>query len=64
MIIKNLSIISLIIITISIYLIFDSRDIAFNHFSKDDTNATIRDLKLLGIILSWIGMSMFYVSII
>ena len=64
MVIKNLSIISLIIITISIFFIFDSRDIAAKHFSKDETNTTIRDLKVLGLILSWIGMGMFYFSLI
>ena len=58
-----IQLISLIIVAIAIVLIFDARDIAVKHFSKDEKYSAIKMLKVVGIIIAWIGMGMLYMSI-
>ena len=58
-----IQLISLSIIAIAIVVILDARDIAVKHFNKEEKYSAIKMLKMVGIIIAWIGMGMLYMSI-
>ena len=58
-----LILLSVIIIAISATMIYDARTIAQNMFSSNETNETTKMLKIVGFVITIIGMSIIYVSL-
>ena len=56
-----LILLSVIIIAISATMIYDARTIAQNMFSSNETNDTTKMLKIVGFVITIIGMSIIYV---
>lgn len=50
-------------IAISIFLITDSKEIAKKHFSRNEEYNAVKILKITGLIISWLGMSILYMAI-
>lgn len=55
--------ISIIIIAISTVLIYDASDIATKHFNKEERYSAIKTLKIVGIIVIWVGIGLLYMNI-
>lgn len=51
-----------IILTISVTMIYDARRIATKTFSSNETNETTKVLKIVGFIISLIGLLIIYVA--
>ena len=56
-----LILLSTIIISISVTMIYDARAIAKKMFSSNETNETTKALKIVGFIITIIGISIIYV---
>ena len=56
-----LILLSTIIIAISVTMIYDARMIAQKMFSSNETNETTKTLKIVGFVITIIGMSIIYV---
>ena len=56
-----LILLSTIIIAISVTMIYDARTIAQKMFSSNETNETTKTLKIVGFVITIIGMSIIYV---
>lgn len=56
-----LILLSTIIIAISVTMIYDARAIAKKMFSSNETNETTKVLKIVGFIITIIGISIIYV---
>ena len=56
-----LILLSTIIIAISVTMIYDARMIAQKMFSSNETNETTKTLKMVGFVITIIGMSIIYV---
>ena len=59
-----LRLISLIILTIAINFIFNSKDIVNKFFNNSNINSNIKTVKIIGLIFSWLGIYMFYMTVI
>lgn len=51
-----------IILAISVTMIYDARTIATKMFSSNETNETTKVLKVVGFIMSLIGLFIIYVA--
>ena len=51
-----IQLISLIIVAIAVFFITDAKEIAQNHFNKNEKYSAIKILKITGLIIAWIGM--------
>ena len=54
-------IIAIIIITFSIILIYNAREIVKNRFNSNEVNDTTKTLKIVGTILIIVGLVMIYI---
>lgn len=53
--------ISTLIISISVIMIYDARTVAKKMFSSNETNETTKVLKIVGFIIFIIGLSIIYI---
>jgi len=53
-------IIAMVIIAISVAVIYDARSIAQEFFSADQTNKNVKVLKIVGVVVLWITLSIIY----
>lgn len=54
-------IVAILIITISIVLIYNAREIVKKRFSSNEINKTTKTLKIVGTILVIVGLIMIYI---
>ena len=53
--------ISLIIITIAVNFIYNAKEIKNKSFNKNEGNSTIKVIKIIGIVLAWMGFALLYI---
>lgn len=55
-----IQLVALIVVAIAVFFITDAKNIAKKHFNKNEEYGAVKILKIIGIIIAWIGLGMLY----